>query len=227
MCSAVLKHKADFGIAVDPDVDRLVFVDEKGELFGEEYTLVVCADYILGKNTGATVSNLSSSRALEDITLYHGGTYTASAVGEVNVVAEMKKVNALIGGEGNGGIIYPPLHYGRDALVGVAIFLSLLVERKTTVSAIRESYPSYFMSKNKITLEQDMDVNEILKSISNHYKKELMSIVDGVKIDFSDQWVHLRKSNTEAIIRIYTEAKTQKKADDLANQFVKEIKKII
>ena len=227
LCSAVLKHKADFGIAVDPDVDRLVFVDEKGELFGEEYTLVVCADYILGKNTGATVSNLSSSRALEDITLYHGGTYTASAVGEVNVVAEMKKVNALIGGEGNGGIIYPPLHYGRDALVGVALFLSLLVERKTTVSAIRESYPSYFMSKNKITLEQDMDVDEILKSISNHYNKELISIVDGVKIDFSDKWVHLRKSNTEAIIRIYTEAKTQKKADDLANQFVKEIKKII
>ena len=165
LCEAVVKHKADFGIAVDPDVDRLVFVDEKGELFGEEYTLVACADYILDKTPGATVSNLSSTRALADVTESHGKSYSASAVGEVNVVAEMKRTSAVIGGEGNGGIIYPDLHYGRDALVGVVLFLSLLVERKVSVSHLRASYPNYFMSKNKIDLKEGTDVDEILKHL--------------------------------------------------------------
>jgi phosphomannomutase len=223
LCNAVIEHKSNFGIAVDPDVDRLVFVDEKGELFGEEYTLVACADYILSKTPGATVSNLSSTRALADITQKHGCSYTASAVGEVNVVTEMKAVQAVIGGEGNGGIIYPPLHYGRDALVGVVLFLSLLVERKVTVSKLRAAYPSYFMSKNKIKLKEGMDVDLLLDQIRERYAKERISTIDGVKIDFDAAWVHLRKSNTEPIIRIYTEAKSELKAVELANRFVKEI----
>ncbi|MDO7570390.1 MAG: phosphoglucosamine mutase [Flavobacteriaceae bacterium] len=227
LCNAVIEQKSNFGIAVDPDVDRLVFVDEKGELFGEEYTLVACADYILSKTPGATVSNLSSTRALADITQKHGCSYTASAVGEVNVVTEMKAVQAVIGGEGNGGIIYPPLHYGRDALVGVVLFLSLLVERKVTVSELRAAYPSYFMSKNKIKLKEGMDVDLLLDQIRERYAKERISTIDGVKIDFDAAWVHLRKSNTEPIIRIYTEAKSELKAVELANRFVKEINSLL
>ena len=227
LCNAVIEHKSNFGIAVDPDVDRLVFVDEKGELFGEEYTLVACAGYILSKTPGATVSNLSSTRALADITQKHGCSYTASAVGEVNVVTEMKAVQAVIGGEGNGGIIYPPLHYGRDALVGVVLFLSLLVERKVTVSKLRAAYPSYFMSKNKIKLKEGMDVDLLLDQIRERYAKERISTIDGVKIDFDAAWVHLRKSNTEPIIRIYTEAKSELKAVELANRFVKEINSLL
>ena len=224
LCEAVISNKADLGIAVDPDVDRLVFVDEKGEFFGEEYTLVACADFILSKETGPTVSNLSSTRALADITHKHGGSYTATAVGEVNVVAEMKKVGAVIGGEGNGGVIYPKLHYGRDALVGVALFLSLLAEKKQSLSKLRLTYPVYFMSKNKILLEQDMDADLILDAIAFKYKNEKISLIDGVKIDFPKHWVHLRKSNTEPIIRIYTEAENSKAADALAEDFINQIK---
>ncbi len=227
LCQAVIDHKADLGIAVDPDVDRLVFVDEKGELFGEEYTLVACADYLLSKESGPTVSNLSSTRALADLTNILGGTYTASAVGELNVVTEMKRVGALIGGEGNGGVIYPALHYGRDALVGVALFLSLLVERKVKVSELRSSYPSYFMSKKKITLQKGMDVDALLERMSEAYKNEKISTLDGVKIDFQDAWVHLRKSNTEPIIRVYTEAKSESDASSLADRFIEEIKQLL
>ena len=224
LCEAVVGNQADFGIAVDPDVDRLVFVDEKGNLFGEEYTLVACADYILGKTPGSTVSNLSSTRALADVTESHGQIYSASAVGEVNVVTEMKACNAVIGGEGNGGVIYPDSHYGRDALVGVVLFLSLLVERNLSVSKLRASYPDYFMSKNKINLVEGMVVDEVLKTLERNYTNENCSTVDGLKIDFKEAWVHLRKSNTEPIIRIYTEAKSQEKADGLAAQFAEEIK---
>lgn len=224
LCEAVVVNQADFGVAVDPDVDRLVFVDEKGNLFGEEYTLVACADYILGKTPGSTVSNLSSTRALADVTESHGQIYSASAVGEVNVVTEMKACNAVIGGEGNGGVIYPDSHYGRDALVGVVLFLSLLVERNLSVSKLRASYPDYFMSKNKINLVEGMDVDEVLKTLERNYTNENCSTVDGLKIDFKEAWVHLRKSNTEPIIRIYTEAKSQEKADGLAAQFAEEIK---
>ena len=224
LCEAVVGNQADFGIAVDPDVDRLVFVDEKGNLFGEEYTLVACADYILGKTPGSTVSNLSSTRALADVTESHGQIYSASAVGEVNVVTEMKACNAVIGGEGNGGVIYPDSHYGRDALVGVVLFLSLLVERNLSVSKLRASYPDYFMSKNKINLVEGMDVDEVLKTLERNYTNENCSTVDGLKIDFKEAWVHLRKSNTEPIIRIYTEAKSLEKADALAAQFAEEIK---
>ena len=224
LCEAVVSNQADFGIAVDPDVDRLVFVDENGNLFGEEYTLVACADYILGKTPGPTVSNLSSTRALADVSESHGQTYSASAVGEVNVVTEMKACNAVIGGEGNGGVIYPDSHYGRDALVGVVLFLSLLVERNHSVSTLRASYPDYFMSKNKINLVEGMDVDEVLKTLEKSYTNENCTTVDGLKIDFKEAWVHLRKSNTEPIIRIYTEAKSQEKANDLAAQFAEEIK---
>ena len=227
LCQAVIDQKADLGIAVDPDVDRLVFVDEKGVLFGEEYTLVACADYLLSKESGPTVSNLSSTRALADLTNILGGTYTSSAVGELNVVTEMKRVGALIGGEGNGGVIYPALHYGRDALVGVALFLSLLVERKVKVSELRSSYPSYFMSKKKITLQKGMDVDALLERISEAYKNEKISTLDGVKIDFKDAWVHLRKSNTEPIIRVYTEAKSESDASSLADRFIEEIKQLL
>ena len=222
----VVSSNADFGIAVDPDVDRLAFMDEKGIMFGEEYTLVACADYILSQRPGNTVSNLSSTRALRDVTEKHGGTYTASAVGEVNVVNAMKATNAVIGGEGNGGIIYPESHYGRDALVGVALFLSLLAERKIAVSTLRASYPSYFMSKKKIDLNSSIDVDAILVAMEAKYAHEQISTIDGVKIDFPTEWVHLRKSNTEAIIRIYTEAPSQKAADFLADKIIDEIKNI-
>ena len=227
ICELVKKENADFGIVVDPDVDRLAFIDEKGEMFGEEYTLVACADYVLSKTPGNTVSNLSSSRALRDITRKHDGNYEASAVGEVNVVKLMKDNNAVIGGEGNGGIIYPESHYGRDSLVGAALFLTYLAERNKKVSEIRDEYPSYFMSKNKIELTPDLDVDGILKAIEKKHSSEEISTVDGVKIDFPENWVHLRKSNTEPIIRIYTEAKSQQEADELAQKMIKEIQDII
>lgn len=226
LMTEVVTQGADFGIVVDPDVDRLAFVDEKGEMFGEEYTLVAVADYVLANTPGNTVSNMSSSRALRDITNEHNGTYTASAVGEVNVVQTMKDTKAVIGGEGNGGIIYPELHYGRDSLVGVALFLSHLVEQKMAVSALRASYPSYYMSKQKIALTPQIDVDAILEKMADTYKAEEITTIDGVKIDFESNWVHLRKSNTEPIIRIYTEAVTQDKADTLANGIILQIKQI-
>jgi len=226
LAKAVVKNHADFGIVVDPDVDRLAFMDETGEMFGEEYTLVACADYVLSKNPGNTVSNMSSTRALRDVTEKHGGTYEASAVGEVNVVALMKKNNVVIGGEGNGGIIYPESHYGRDALVGVALFLSLLAEKKMKVSELRATYPSYYMSKKKIQLTPGLNVDGILTTMESNYSHENLTTIDGVKIDFADSWVHLRKSNTEPIIRIYTEAPSQEAADTLADRIIGEIKTI-
>jgi len=226
LANAVVKERADLGIVVDPDVDRLAFMDEKGEMFGEEYTLVACADYVLGKTPGNTVSNMSSTRALKDVTEKHGGSYQASAVGEVNVVEMMKKNNAIIGGEGNGGIIYPELHYGRDALVGIALFLSLLAEKRMSTSELRASYPNYFMSKKKIELTPGLDVDAILKAMEERYQNENINTIDGVKIDFSNSWVHLRKSNTEPIIRIYTEAPSQQEADELADKIIAEIKAV-
>ncbi len=228
----VVKEQADFGIVVDPDVDRLALVCEDGSMFGEEYTLVACADYVLGRlGGGNTVSNLSSSRALRDVTHKHGGTYTASAVGEVNVVQMMKDTNTVIGGEGNGGIIYPASHYGRDSLVGVALFLSHLAQQKVSCKTLRESYPSYFMSKNKIQLTPQIDVDQILETMAATYADgpEISGVntIDGVKIDFENEWIHLRKSNTEPIIRIYTESNSQENADALAIRFIDEIKKII
>ena len=224
----VVKEKADLGIVVDPDVDRLAIICEDGSMFGEEYTLVACADYVLGRlGGGNTVSNLSSSRALRDVTEKHGGTYTASAVGEVNVVIKMKETNTVIGGEGNGGIIYPASHYGRDSLVGVALFLSHMAHKKMSCRALRDSYPSYFMSKNKIQLTPEINVDNILETMASKYANEEVNTIDGVKIDFADEWIHLRKSNTEPIIRIYTEAKSQEAADALAERFISEIKEII
>ena len=220
----VVKEKAHLGVVVDPDVDRLAFISEDGEMFGEEYTLVACADYVLSKTPGNTVSNMSSSRALRDVTAGHKGNYEASAVGEVNVVELMKKNNAIIGGEGNGGIIYPESHYGRDSLVGVALFLTHLANKKISVSALRASYPEYYMSKNKIELTPQIDVDAILIAMTEKYKNEDITTIDGVKIDFATEWVHLRKSNTEPIIRIYTEAPSQEKADVLALRIIDEIK---
>ena len=227
ICKKVVEEKADFGIVVDPDVDRLAFITDQGEMFGEEYTLVACADYVLIKAKGNVVSNLSSSRALRDIAQKYGVTYSAAAVGEVNVVTEMKRVEAIIGGEGNGGIIYPELHYGRDALVGVALFLSLLAKRGGSVQQLRESYPAYFMSKNKIQLTEQINPDQILKTMEQKYAHEQTTTIDGLKIDFADSWVHLRKSNTEPIIRIYTEGKSQKEADDLAQRFIEEMRALI
>ncbi len=224
ICKLVLEEKADFGIVVDPDVDRLAFISNDGEMFGEEYTLVACADYVLSKTPGNTVSNLSSSRALRDITNNHNGNYQASAVGEVNVVELMKATNAIIGGEGNGGIIYPELHYGRDSLVGVALFLTYLANQDKTVAELRARYPQYYMSKNKIELTPQIDVDAILITMTEKYKSEDITTIDGVKIDFAESWVHLRKSNTEPIIRIYTEAQTQDLADALALRIIAEIK---
>ena len=224
ICKLVLEQKADFGVVVDPDVDRLAFISNDGEMFGEEYTLVACADYVLSKTPGNTVSNMSSSRALRDITNKHNGNYEASAVGEVNVVELMKKTSAIIGGEGNGGIIYPELHYGRDSLVGVALFLTYLANQDKTVAELRASYPQYYMSKNKIELTPKIDVDWILIAMAQKYAAEEINTVDGVKIDFATNWVHLRKSNTEPIIRIYTEAQTQILADNLALKIINEIK---
>ncbi len=222
----VVKEKADLGIVVDPDVDRLAFISENGEMFGEEYTLVAIADYVLSKTPGNTVSNMSSSRALRDVTVKHDGMYEASAVGEVNVVELMKKNNAIIGGEGNGGIIYPASHYGRDSIVGAALFLTHLAHKKMKASELRASYPQYYMSKNKIELTPQIDVDAILEAMTEKYKSEQITTIDGVKIDFAENWVHLRKSNTEPIIRIYTEAATQDLADDLALKIINEIKAI-
>lgn len=209
--------KADVGFVVDPDVDRLAIIMENGEFFVEEYTLVSIADYVLGKTPGATVSNLSSSRALRDVTLAHGCQYTASAVGEVNVVTEMKRTGAVIGGEGNGGVIYPALHYGRDALVGVALFLTLLAKSGKTVSQLKAGYPQYSIAKNKVQLTPEINVDAILAEVKKEYSNEKITDIDGVKIDFEDSWVHLRKSNTEPIIRIYSEASTIERAEQLGN----------
>ena len=217
--SELLKQgKADLGFVVDPDVDRLAIICEDGSMFGEEYTLVSIADYILAHTPGNTVSNMSSSRALSDITRKHGGEYTASAVGEVNVVAQMQKVNAIIGGEGNGGVIYPACHSGRDALVGVALFLSHMAKMDMTVSAYRQTLPEYYISKNRIDLTPDTDIDAILARVKDIYKEERVNDIDGVKIDFAEGWVHLRKSNTEPIIRVYSEAATMDKANALAQQ---------
>ena len=221
---SVQEEKAHFGITVDPDVDRLALVDENGKMFGEEYTLVACADYVLSKTPGNTVSNLSSTRALKELTLRYHQKYEAAAVGEVNVVQKMKSTHAIIGGEGNGGIIYPENHYGRDALVGIALFLMLLTERQQTVSALRASYPVYFMAKEKIELSVSINPDQILKKLGEKYANEQCTTIDGLKIDFEESWVHMRKSNTEPIIRIYTEAKTEAIAQDLAQQFIEEIK---
>ncbi|MBQ9137441.1 MAG: phosphoglucosamine mutase [Alistipes sp.] len=222
----IVREGADLGIVVDPDVDRLAFVNEDGTMFVEEYTLVAVADYILSQQVGNTVSNLSSSRALRDVTLSHGGSYTASAVGEVNVVAMMKQTGAIIGGEGNGGVIYPELHYGRDALVGTALFLTYLAKKNMTMTALRATYPAYFASKNKIELTPAIDVDKVLLEMKQRYSSENVNDIDGVKIDFAESWVHLRKSNTEPIIRIYTEAKSAAEADDLAQRFIAEISEI-
>ncbi len=223
---AIVRERADLGIVVDPDVDRLAFVSEDGSMFVEEYTLVAVADYVLSARTGNTVSNLSSSRALRDVTERHGGSYSASAVGEVNVVAEMKRTGAVIGGEGNGGVIYPELHYGRDALVGTALFLSFLAKRGGTMTQLRATYPAYFSSKNKIQLTPSIDVDKVLCRIKERYAGERVNDIDGVKIDFAENWVHLRKSNTEPIIRVYTEAKSMAEAEALAQRFIGEIEEI-
>ena len=222
----IVREGADLGIVVDPDVDRLAFVNEDGTMFVEEYTLVAVADYILSKQVGNTVSNLSSSRALRDVTQSHGGSYSASAVGEVNVVAMMKQTGAIIGGEGNGGVIYPELHYGRDALVGTALFLTYFAQKNMTMTALRASYPAYFASKNKIELTPAIDVDKVLLEMKARYASENVNDIDGVKIDFAESWVHLRKSNTEPIIRIYTEAKSPAEADALAERFIAEISEI-
>ena len=222
----IRREKADLGVVVDPDVDRLALVNEDGTMFGEEYTLVAVADYILSKQVGNTVSNLSSSRALSDVTVAHGGEYNASAVGEVNVVKKMKDTGAIIGGEGNGGVIYPALHYGRDALVGVALFLTYLVERGLKMTELRATYPAYFASKNKIQLTPAINVDKVLLEMKERYATERVNDIDGVKIDFAENWVHLRKSNTEPIIRVYTEAKSMAEADALAQKIMGEIKEI-
>ena len=219
----IKSSNADLGITVDPDVDRLAMVCEDGTVFGEEYTLVAVADYVLKNNGGSTVSNLSSTRALRDVTEAHGYNYYASAVGEVNVVAKMKAENAVIGGEGNGGVILPELHYGRDALVGIALFLSHLAKSGKKASELRDSYPKYTISKNKIQLTPDINVDEILKTVANSYKGKEVDTTDGVKIYFEKEWVHLRKSNTEPIIRIYSESETKTKADQLAKRVMEEI----
>ena len=215
--------KADVGFVVDPDVVRLAIVMENGEFFVEEYTLVAVADYVLSHTPGSTVSNLSSSRALRDVTVNHGCSYTAAAVGEVNVTTEMRRTGAVIGGEGNGGVIYPASHYGRDALVGVALFLSLLAKSGKKVSELKQTYPQYSIAKTKLELKPEMDVDAILKAVEKHYQGEQMTTIDGVKIDFADGWVHLRKSNTEPIIRIYSEAHTMQEAEQLGN----DVKKIV
>jgi len=220
----MLHAKADVGFVVDPDVDRLAIICENGEMFGEEYTLVSVSDYVLSNKPGNTVSNLSSTRALRDVTLQKGGQYAASAVGEVNVVTKMKETNAVIGGEGNGGVIYPQSHYGRDALVGIALFLTNLAYKKMKVSELRATYPSYFISKQKVELSPDVDVDAILQAIKIQFSSETITDIDGVKIDFPDKWVHLRKSNTEPVIRIYSEACTQQEAEELGAQLIQIIR---
>jgi len=219
----VIEIGADLGIAVDPDVDRLVFICENGEIFGEENTLVACSEYVLSKTPGFTVSNLSSTRALRDVTEKYGQSYFASAVGEVNVVNKMKECNAVIGGEGNGGVIYPESHYGRDAIVGIGLFLSLLVEKRMKVSELLSTYPKYYMVKEKINLSKEINVDNILKNLASKYSDENINEIDGLKIDFKESWVHLRKSNTEPIIRIYSEAMTENEANRLVDQIKNDI----
>ena len=226
LSAVVSKTGADLGIAVDPDVDRLCFVCEDGSMFGEEYTLVAVADYMLGKKKGNTVSNMSSTRALKDITLKHGGQYYPSAVGEVNVVTRMKEVNAVIGGEGNGGIIVPELHYGRDALVGIALFLTHLAHSQKSIKQLRRTYPDYFISKNKIELEHDVDVKSIFEKIKAKYKSHPINVEDGLKIEFDNDWVHLRTSNTEPIIRIYAESNFESTANNIALRLMQDIKEL-
>ena len=223
----VVEEKADFGVVVDPDVDRLAMVCEDGSMFGEEYTLVAVADFVLSKTPGNTVSNLSSTRALRDVTNIHKGQYEASVVGEVNVVDKMKVTNAIIGGEGNGGVIYPELHYGRDALIGVALFLTQLAERKISARTLRDSYPNYFISKNKIELTPEIDVDKILSTLAKKYQNEQITTIDGLKIDFKEGWIHLRKSNTEPIIRIYAESDGDEKANAFAQNMIQEIKELL
>ena len=227
IAQAVVKNNANLGFVVDPDVDRLAMVSEDGEMFGEEYTLVAVADYVLSNTPGGTVSNLSSTRALRDVTEKHEEQYTASAVGEVNVVNQMKATDAVIGGEGNGGVIYPELHYGRDALVGIALFLTHLARFGKSCSMLRASYPTYHISKNKIELTPEIDVDKVLKSMAKKYKQYPVNTIDGVKIEFDDEWVHLRKSNTEPIIRIYTESKNMTTANNLANKIIQDIREMI
>lgn len=227
LCKTVVKQNAHLGIAVDPDVDRLCFVCEDGSLFGEEYTLVAVADYILSHKKGNTVSNMSSTRALRDVTENHGGSYAPSAVGEVNVVNKMKATHAVIGGEGNGGIIVPELHYGRDALIGIALFLSHLAKFGKTIKALRGTYPNYFISKNKMELSEQMNVKEIFAQIKDKYKKQPINEEDGLKIEFDKDWVHLRTSNTEPIIRIYSESINETTANNIANRLMKDINEII
>ncbi len=224
LCNEVVQQKADLGIAVDPDVDRLCFVNEDGSLFGEEYTLVAVADYILSKRKGNTVSNMSSTKALKEITLKHGGEYSPSAVGEVNVVKKMKEVNAVIGGEGNGGIIVPDFHYGRDALIGIGLFLSHLAGHKKGIKSLRSTYPDYFISKNKIELENGIDVKSIFDKIKKKYKNNPVNTEDGLKVEFDNDWVHLRTSNTEPIIRIYAESDFETKANNIAMQLMRDIR---
>ncbi len=227
LSAEVKKQNASFGIAVDPDVDRLCFVCEDGSMFGEEYTLVAVADYVLSKQKGNTVSNMSSTKALKDITLKHGGEYFPSAVGEVNVVKKMKEVNAVIGGEGNGGIIVPDLHYGRDALIGIGLFLSALAQHKNGIKSFRARYPDYFISKNKIELENGIDVGPIFEKIKNKYKKQPLNTEDGLKIEFDNDWVHLRTSNTEPIIRIYAESNFETTANNIALRLMQDIKEFM
>ncbi len=226
--SGMVQHtKADLGIAVDPDVDRLCFVCEDGSMFGEEYTLVAVADYVLGKRPGNTVSNMSSTKALKEITIKHGGAYYPSAVGEVNVVKAMKAVDAVIGGEGNGGIIVPDLHYGRDALIGIGLFLSALAQDKNGIKSFRTRYPDYFISKNKIELQKGIDVPAILDKIKKKYKNHPVNTDDGLKIEFGQDWVHLRSSNTEPIIRIYAESNFETTANNIALRLMQDIKEFI
>ena len=220
------KGENDVAFVVDPDVDRLAIISENGEMFGEEYTLVSVADYVLSHTPGNTVSNLSSTRALSDVTRAHGGSYEAAAVGEVNVVTKMKTTNAIIGGEGNGGVIYPESHYGRDALVGIALFLSHLAHKNMKVSELRKTYPAYFISKQKIELSPAIDVDAILKQVEEKFASEKVNTIDGVKIDFPEKWVHLRKSNTEPIIRIYAEAKSMQEADELGQEIINIIEQL-
>ncbi len=227
LCNEVVKQKAHLGIAVDPDVDRLCFVNDDGSLFGEEYTLVAVADYVLKHKKGNTVSNMSSTRALRDVTEAHGGVYTPSAVGEVNVVNKMKATDAVIGGEGNGGIIVPDLHYGRDALIGIALFLSHLAEQNVSMKKLRSSYPSYFISKNKITLENGVDVSYIFEKIKDNYKNNPVNTEDGLKIEFDKDWVHLRTSNTEPIIRIYSESSFETTAENIAKKIMNDIRELM
>ncbi len=223
LCEMVKTEKCDLGITVDPDVDRLAFVSENGEVFGEEYTLVAVADLVMSQRKGAAVSNLSSTRALSDVAAWHGGSYRASAVGEVNVVAAMKETNAVIGGEGNGGVIVPDFHYGRDALIGIGLFLTHLANFKGTASELKATYPAYAISKNKVALTPDLDVDALLEDVAQKFSEEKVNRVDGVKIDFKSGWVHLRKSNTEPIIRIYAESATEAEANELAERVIHEI----